>query len=568
MNARASVPQLVDAYLTWYFADNPAHAQLLGAEGFDGQLGDHSAEAMLRREREVTGWLERFEALAPAPQLDDEIDRRLAVAQLRGQQLLAEWPAWRRDPAVYLSTTFFSLLMPYVHRLHPESSLVEDTLGKLAQLPDVLAACRDNLDPELAAPLIVGRGLGQARTGRAFVTSSLPGMVGDERLAARVREAAEPAAAAFDETAAFLEDFQQQARGDWRMGERLYSALLTERELLGYGAAELHERGERAYAALDAELGELARRIAAESTTGESADWHALIASLQDDHPPTLEAMREEYEAETERARRFARERGIVTFARGEECRVVPSPEFQRPILAVASYMSPPPLTESRVGHFFVPYAPAEFTEDQVRQRLATNSRAQIPTISVHEAYPGHHWHLSWSANSTRTLRKVHRTPYFSEGWALYVETVMRDAGYFTDPRHELAHVEARAFRAARIVVDTALHCGDMTAEQAEAFMVQKTALSAGTAKGEVSRYCAWPTQAPSYLTGCLEIERIRDEYLARGLGSRREFHDTIAGSGSLPLGLARAAALGGFEPNASPERESAGSVEEAQTAG
>jgi uncharacterized protein (DUF885 family) len=546
MNARASVPQLVDEYLTWYFAENPAHAQLLGAEGFDGRLGDHSAAAMLRRERETTSWLERFEAPTPAGDLDDEIDRRLAVAQLRGLQLLAEWPSWRRDPSVYLSTAFFSLLMPYVHRLHPEPYLVEDTLGKLAQLPDVLAACRDNLDAELAAPIIVGRGLGQSRTGRAFVTESLPGMVGDVRLAARIREAAEPAAAAFDETTAFLEDFQSKARGDWRMGERLYSALLTERELLGYGAAELHERGERSYASLDAEL-----RALTQSITGESADWHALIETLQDDHPPTLEAMREEYEAETERARQFARERGLVTFADGEECRVVPSPEFQRPVLAVASYMSPPPLTPSRIGHFFVPYAPADFTEEQVRQRLATNSRAQIPTISVHEAYPGHHWHLSWSANSTRTLRKVHRTPYFSEGWALYVETVMREEGYFTDPRHELAHVEARAFRAARIIVDTALHCGDMTVEQAEAFMVEKTALSAGTAKGEVSRYCAWPTQAPSYLTGCLEIERIRDEYLARGLGSRREFHDTIAGSGSLPLGLARAAALGGFDAGA-----------------
>jgi uncharacterized protein (DUF885 family) len=98
-------------------------------------------------------------------------------------------------------------------------------------------------------------------------------------------------------------------------------------------------------------------------------------------------------------------------------------------------------------------------------------------------------------------------------------------------------------------VVDTALHCGDMTVEQAERFMTEKTALSPGTAKGEVSRYCAWPTQAPSYLTGCLEIERIRDEYLARGLGSLREFHDTIAGSGALPLGLARAAALGGIDP-------------------
>jgi uncharacterized protein (DUF885 family) len=540
MDAQTPGPALVADYVAWYFENNPATAQFLGAEGYDGTLGDYSAEALLRRERETAGWLERFEALGPAEQLDDEIDRRLAVSQLRGQRLLADWPAWRRDPSFYLSGSLFGLLTPYVYRLHPEPDLVEDTLGKLADLPALLAACRENLDPDLAAPLIVGRGLGQARTARAFLTSSLPGMLGDEALAARLRDAAEPAAAAFDETAAFLEDLQGKASGDWRMGERLYSALLRERELLGYGAAELHERGRAAYADLDAELRGLARRI-----TGDSEDWHAVIADLQLDHPPTLEAMREEYEAETERARRFSRERGLVTFAEGEECRVVPSPEFQRPILSVASYLSPPPLTPSRIGHFFVPYTPADFTEEQVRQRLATNSRAQIPTISVHEAYPGHHWHLSWSANSTRDLRKVHRTPYFSEGWALYVETVMRGEGYFTDPRHELAHVEARAFRAARIVVDTALHCQDMTVEQAEAFMTEKSALSPGTAKGEVSRYCAWPTQAPSYLTGCLEIERIRAEYTERGLGTLREFHDTIAGSGSLPLGLARAAALG-----------------------
>ena len=543
MDAQTPGPALVADYVAWYFANNPTSAQVLGAEGHDGTLGDYSAEALLRQEREAADWLERFEALAPAERLDDEIDRRLAVSQLRGQRLLADWPSWRRDPSFYLSTVLFSLLMPYVHRLHPEAYLVEDTLGKLAELPAVLAACRENLDPDLAAPLIVGRGLGQTRTGRGFLTSSLPAMVGDEALAARIRDAAEPAAAAFDETTAFLEGFQGKAVGDWRMGERLYSALLLERELLGYGAPELHERGRAAYAGLDAELRGLARRI-----TGDSDDWHAVITELQQDHPPTLEAMRAEYEAETERARRFARERALVTFAEGEECRVVPSPEFQRPILAVASYMAPPPLTPSRVGHFFVPYTPADFTEEQVRQRLATNSRAQIPTISVHEAYPGHHWHLSWSANSPRDLRKVHRTSYFSEGWALYVETVMRDEGYFTDPRHELAHVEARAFRAARIVVDTALHCGDMTVEQAEAFMTENSALSAGTAKGEVSRYCAWPTQAPSYLTGCLEIERIRDEYTVRGLGSLREFHDTIAGSGSLPLGLARAAALGELE--------------------
>jgi uncharacterized protein (DUF885 family) len=547
----SAVPELTADYLAWYFAENPAVAQLLGAVGHDGTLGDYSADALLGRERGAAAWLERFEAAAPASDLDDEIDRRLAIAQLRGLGLLAGWPVWRRDPSLYFSGVLFSLLMPYVHRLLPEPKLVQDTLGKLAEVPAVLAACRENLDAELASPLHVERGLGQCRTARAFLTSSLPGMIADPASAARIIAAAEPAAAAFDETTRFLESFRAKAVGDWRMGEKLYSALLMERELLGYGAAELHERGEIAYAALDAELRGLAHGI-----TGDSDDWHGLLTTLQEDTPPTLDAMRAEYEAETERARRFAREHEVVTFAQGEECRVVPSPEFQRPILSVASYMAPPPLTASRVGHFFVPFTPEGFTEEQIRQRLATNSRVQIPTIAVHEAYPGHHWHLSWSANSTRTLRKVHRTPYFSEGWALYVETVMRDEGYFADPRHELAHVEARAFRAARIIVDTALHCGDMTAEQAEVFMAQKSALSAGTAKGEVSRYCAWPTQAPSYLTGCLEIERVRDEYMALGLGSRREFHDRIAGSGSLPPGLARAAALGRFDDADEPAAE------------
>jgi uncharacterized protein (DUF885 family) len=126
---------------------------------------------------------------------------------------------------------------------------------------------------------------------------------------------------------------------------------------------------------------------------------------------------------------------------------------------------------------------------------------------------------------------------------------MMREQGYFATPEHELAHLQARIFRAARIVVDTALHCGDggveeMSIEEAEHFMSTNGTLNPDTATAEVNRYCAWPTQAASYLTGSLEIERIRGEYLGAGLGDLRSFHDRLAGSGSLPLGLARRAVL------------------------
>jgi uncharacterized protein (DUF885 family) len=154
------------------------------------------------------------------------------------------------------------------------------------------------------------------------------------------------------------------------------------------------------------------------------------------------------------------------------------------------------------------------------------------------------------------SVRRVFGTPYFTEGWALYAERMVRERGFFREPLHELYHLNATIFRAARIVVDTSLHLGEMSFEEAVRFMVEKAALPEPTARAEVGRYCWWPTQASAYLTGCLELLEIRDAYLAtRGYGGTapsdvpvevlREFHDTLARSGSLPLGLARRAALG-----------------------
>ena len=526
-------------FIGWYFDQHPITASSLGAQGYDDQLGDFSAAGFQAVEAGRDRWLERFSAIDGGLDPDDGIDRDLVLAMLRGDAVTGDWPAWRRDPATYLGPLFQALYTPFLNRLHPEPELVAATEARLRQLPDVLAACRRNLDPELASPLLVRRALEQAKAGRRFVTDSLPAEVTEETLRARLRAAAEPAAAAFDAAVAFLDELAGQATGDWRMGERRYSALLRQRELLDLDAAGLHKRGLAAWAELDAEMTELAARL------GDGrGGWRAALDRLAQDHPPTLEAMREEYDAETQRARQFLVDHRLVSFADGESCRVVPSPVFQRPVLAVAFYSAPPPLTANRRGHFFVPYTPDGYPPAQVRARLRGNSRPQLPTTAVHEAYPGHHWHLSWMANTPRTVRTILRTPYFAEGWALYTEKLMREHGYFTTLEQELAHLVARTFRAARIVVDTALHTGDLTVEQAEEIMSTKGTLNPETARAEVNRYCAWPTQAPSYLTGCLEIERIRADYLDAGLGGLREFHDQLAGSGSLPLGLARRAVL------------------------
>ena len=64
-------------------------------------------------------------------------------------------------------------------------------------------------------------------------------------------------------------------------------------------------------------------------------------------------------------------------------------------------------------------------------------------------------------------------------------------------------------------------------------------------ARSEVLRYCAWPTHAASYLTGCLEIERMRHRWMSERRGDLRSFHDTIADTGGLPIAVAERATFG-----------------------
>jgi uncharacterized protein (DUF885 family) len=308
--------------------------------------------------------------------------------------------------------------------------------------------------------------------------------------------------------------------------------------------------GQAEYDRLDAEMKQLARDARG------TDDWRSILHDANDnDHPATEEQMRRTYEEWTEKARVFLGETGLVTLPDGESCDVTPAPVFSRPLIAVASYSGPPAFSDRREGHFFVPIAPEGASETEIQNRLAANSNTSIPTTAVHEAYPGHHWHITWSKIHAPKLRLVLGTPYFSEGWALYAERVMRERGFFEDPIQELQHLEATIFRAARIVVDTSLHMGEMDYEQAVKYLMSATPIPEPTARAEIGRYCSWPTQASAYLTGCLEILRIRGRFLdARGFGSVapadapmdviREFHDTICASGRMPLGLAEQAVM------------------------
>ncbi|MEP7360841.1 MAG: DUF885 domain-containing protein, partial [Chloroflexota bacterium] len=446
----ADFKQLVDDFLLNEYETSPVMASSLGLTDYDERLDDMSATAFAKRDSDAADWLKRFEAVDGATlPFDDGIDRDLAIATLRGRTIGADWQVWKRDPTIYSGPILGGLFSLFLHRLRPTADLVDACVARLEQVPQALEDATANLDPTMGAKLILERGLGSAKAGGNYVRQMLAQEGETDEQRERLRAAGATAGDALDKFVVHLQTLVDKASGTWAYGEERYSRQLQEREALNFDARTLREMGQAEYDRLDAEMSELAQDAKG------SSDWRAVLEEANEDHPPTEEDMRLEYAEWTEKSRQFLASTGLVTLPTGEKCEVEPSPFFQRPLLAVASYIGPPAFSNTLTGHFFVPFAPEGTSAAEIQKRLASNSRSGIPTTAVHEAYPGHHWHISWSKVNAPKLRVVLGTPYFSEGWALYAERVMRERGFFEDPLHALNHLEATIFRAARIVVDT-----------------------------------------------------------------------------------------------------------------
>lgn len=531
---------IIDEYLDEYWHLHPVSASAAGVGGHDGDLGDFSSQSFENRARRDDAWLERMGELADADLTDDEaIDRDLIVSAHRGNQLLHDWEGWRRNADLYAGAGLNGVFSLFLRRFGAEPELAAAALSRMEQIPGVLDHGKTNLEPSLTEPALLRRSVGQCRAGAAYFRDVVPTEVDDAGLRAQLSEAGEVVTSAYEDFGAFLDELADRASGSYAIGEPRYSALLQEREALEFDAAALRDRGQAVYDDLDAEMRELARQIDPSS----DGDWATVLGRLKGDHADDAEGMRAEYAALCDEARSFLVEHDLVTLPDGEECEVVPSPPFQRPMLAVASYIQPPAFGTSLKGRFNVPFPADDATDEQVRDRLRDNSRVLAPSITVHEAYPGHHWHFAVLSHAARPIRRVLTTPYFVEGWGLYAEKMMDEQGFFTDPGARLGYLQARIFRAARIVVDTSLHLGEMDREEATTTMMRRSAMEESVARAEVLRYTAWPTQAASYLTGSLVIEELRDEYLGADDGhSLKGFHDRIAASGGMPLGLARRA--------------------------
>ena len=212
------------------------------------------------------------------------------------------------------------------------------------------------------------------------------------------------------------------------------------------------------------------------------------------------------------------------------QCRVIPVEEYKERDAPFAYYY-PPSADTTRPGTYYVN------TFD-----LPRASYSRLASTTYHEAIPGHHFQISLESENTalnifRRFAARYAGGAYVEGWGLYAERLADEMGLYRNEAERFGMLDAQAWRAARLVVDTGLHAFRWTRQQSIDLLLG-AGLSETDAVIETDRYIGWPAQALTYKVGQREIERLRREISARDGAAfdLREFHDQLLGHGSLPL--------------------------------
>ncbi|MBQ5946175.1 DUF885 family protein [Massilia sp. ST3] len=206
-------------------------------------------------------------------------------------------------------------------------------------------------------------------------------------------------------------------------------------------------------------------------------------------------------------------------------------PELSR--ATASDHYTPPAVDGSRPGVFW----------SVVNDPKQYGSTGMV-TLYLHEGQPGHHFHIALVQElGLPNFRKFGGNNAFTEGWALYAETLGKEMGLFDKPEDYFGHLNDEMLRAARLVVDTGMHAKGWSREQGIQYFQETLGYSEHEARAQIERYMVWPGQALGYKIGSLKIVELRKraETAMGGKFSLPKFHEIVLGEGTLPLAVLEA---------------------------
>lgn len=554
--ADARFAELAQRALETWLRLSPTFATSVGDHRYDGELDDLSAEGRqraLEARKQLLAELDAIDVsrLSRENQVDAAILRNRLEADIWNAEVLQSW-AW--DPLLYNSLAGGSIYDLMAREFAPLPDRLRSATARMEKLPALLAQARANLDParvpKVHAETVARQNQGILAIVDSFIVPHADQLPDDERT--RLEAAVARLRAAVAEHQAWLDQvLVPNAAGDFRLGAELYDQKLKFSLNSSLSRSEIRQRAEAELARVRAEMYAIARTVLEDRADApplpedpdEAQRQAAIEAALELAYAerPARDQVVEAARTALEQATAFVREKDLVTLP-DAPVEIILMPEFQRGV-AVAYCDSPGPLDKNLKTFYAVSPIPDDWTDAQVDSFLREYNSRMIHLLSIHEGTPGHYlegWH---SARHPSTLRAVLRSGPFAEGWAVYTEKVMADAGYLdNDPLFRLVQLKFYLRTIANAILDQGVHVDGWSREQAMDLMVRQTFQQESEAAGKWVRAQLSSAQLPTYFVGAQEHFDMR-KAVEEKLGDRfdaKAYHDRVLSYGAPPVRFVR----------------------------
>lgn len=179
--------------------------------------------------------------------------------------------------------------------------------------------------------------------------------------------------------------------------------------------------------------------------------------------------------------------------------------------------------------------------EDKLMSMRGNNPHFSRATVH-HELIAGHH--LQGFMNNRYKAYRHYRTPFWTEGWALYWELILWDMNFPRGPEDKIGMLFWRMHRCARIIFSLNYHLGKWTPQQCIDFLVDRVGFERANAEAEVRRSFTanyGPLYQLAYMTGAFQFYALKKELVDSGKMTYKQYHDAVLRENSMPVEMVRA---------------------------
>jgi uncharacterized protein (DUF885 family) len=241
----------------------------------------------------------------------------------------------------------------------------------------------------------------------------------------------------------------------------------------------------------------------------------------------------------------FVREKDLVDQDMTRPLIVRETPVYMRGI-AGASISAPGPLNPTANTYYNVtPLDPSKAAANESFLREYNDWTLQI--LNIHEAVPGHYTQLVHANKSPSLIPAVFANGSMIEGWAVFGEKVMLDAGYGNNaPEIWLMWMKWNLRSVMNTILDYEIQTKGLERDAAMSYMTREAFQEQQEAVEKWRRASLTQVQLTSYFNGYAEITALRDEMRARQ-GSAftvKGFNNKFLSYGNAPIRSIREAML------------------------